>query len=194
MFYLNHLKCAPGRPGSTKHKPNGAKKCEERVGENKAAVHKQVLLGVGLVLVRRRSDEQTVKFGFNRELQLLSKRYRLTLASLTGRAELLTTTSSSTPSMTSTTTKIFFALAGSRSPGPVACKFIECIAIPCSADRFTASLPPLRVLELALHFSTLPCLFFGSPMPTWPAALASACSHLSFFVCVSTARRACRAA
>ena len=30
---------------------------------------------------------------------------------------------------------------------------------------------------------------------TWPAALASACSHLSFFVCdVFTARRACRAA
>ena len=34
---------------------------------------------------------------------------------------------------------------------------------------------------------------FGSCVPTWPAALASACSHLSFFVFdVSTARRACR--
>ena len=81
----------------------------------------------------------------------------------------------------------------SRFPGPVACEFKECIAIPCSADRFTASLPLIRVPEL-VSFSTLPCLIFGSRMPTWPAALASACSHLSFFVCdVSTARRACRA-
>ena len=90
---------------------------------------------------------------------------------------------------------ILFALADSRSPGPVACEFKECIAIPCSADRVTASLPLLRVLQLALHSSTLPCLFFGSRMPTWPAALASACPHLSLLVSdVSTARRACRAA
>jgi len=63
-------------------------------------------------------------------------------------------------------------------------------------DRFTASLPLLRVRVLELvSFSTLPYLLFGSRMPTWPAALASACSHLSFFVFdVSTARRACRAA
>jgi len=111
--------------------------------------------------------------------------------------ELTTTRSPTTTSTMSatTTTKILFALADSRSPGPVACEVKECIAIPCSADRFTASLPLLRVLELALHFSTLPCLFFGSRMPTLPAALASACSHLSFFVFdVSTARRACSAA
>jgi hypothetical protein len=104
-----------------------------------------------------------------------------------------TTTSSSTPSMTTPTTTMKFVLAGSRSPGPVACEFKECIAIPCPADRFTASLPLLRVLQL-VTFSTLPCLFFGSPMPTWPAALAPACPHPFFVLDVSTARRACRTA
>jgi len=58
--------------------------------------------------------------------------------------------------------------------------------------RFTASLPLIRVLQL-VSFSTLPCLFFGSRMPTWPSALASACPLLSFRVSdVSIARRACR--
>jgi hypothetical protein len=104
-----------------------------------------------------------------------------------------TTTSSSTPSMTTPSTKMMFALAGSRSPGPVACEFKECIAIPCFDDRFTASLPLIRVLQL-VTFSTLPCLFFGSPMPTWPAALVPACLHPFFVLDVSTARRACRTA
>jgi len=51
-------------------------------------------------------------------------------------------------------------------------KFKQCIAIPCSADRFAASLPLLRVLEL-VSFNTLPCLLFGSRMPIWPAALTT---------------------
>jgi len=51
------------------------------------------------------------------------------------------------------------------------------------------------VLSVQVQNNTLPCLFFGSRMPTWPAVLASACPHLSFFVSdASTARRACRAA
>ena len=66
----------------------------------------------------------------------------------------------------------------------------------CNSDRcLLKKQEDIFVRTGRFHLSTLPCLFFGSRMPTWPAALASACSHLSFFVCdVSTARRACRAA
>jgi len=90
------------------------------------------------------------------------------------------------PVMTSSTTKIFFALADSRSRDLGACEFKECIAIPCSADRFTASLPSTRVLEMFrtvfVEYTTLPVccqgleLFafthtglFGHPLSFWPS-------------------------
>ena len=68
---------------------------------------------------------------------------------------------------------------------------------PCAGGLDTRNECRKNVSHLESYFPRipLPCLFFGSRMPTWPAALASACPHLSFFVSdVSTARRACRAA
>jgi hypothetical protein len=107
----------------------------------------------------------------------------------------------STPLPSIVTTKFISALAGSRSPGPVACEFKECIAIDCSAIRSTASLPSLTrsstgfvqcIQGLTPWYTTLPLLWFSHAHSA--RCLGSCLPFLVLCRDVFTARRACRAA